>query len=99
MSDPSEQIAPQPFAITLDQKASRALYIFLPGRFINFPKRKPRHLRQIMMNEVIVVVQNQFRVVESYAGRGSMACHRVRSLNFTRILPARCSRCSGHRLA
>src|ERR1700758_4324545 len=55
----SESISPEPFAVTLDQKASGAFNILLAGRLIDLPKRKPRHMRQVMMNQMIVVVQEQ----------------------------------------
>src|ERR1700761_2170306 len=59
MCDPSEHITLHPFAVTLYQKASRAINVLLAGHLIDPPKRTPRHMRQVMMNQRIVVVQKQ----------------------------------------
>jgi hypothetical protein len=67
-SNRSERVKPQPFSVTFDQKAPRSLYVLLPRRFINPPKRKPWHMRQVMMHQMIVVVQEQLGIPRSPVG-------------------------------
>ncbi|CAB3744480.1 hypothetical protein LMG24238_07280 [Paraburkholderia sediminicola] len=69
----SESISREPFAVTVYKKLSRALYVLLPGRFINLPNRKPRHMRQIMMHQMIVVVEDQLNIAHSLAAWDLMA--------------------------
>ena len=59
MSDRGKRIKPQPLAVTLYQKASRAIDVLLAGRFIDSPECKPRHMRKVVMNCMIVIVQEQ----------------------------------------
>jgi hypothetical protein len=68
MRNRSECVKFHPFAVTLDQKASGPFNILLAGRLIDSPQRKPRHMRQVMMNQMIVVVQNQLRIAQSLSG-------------------------------
>jgi hypothetical protein len=68
MRDWSKRIKPQPLAVTLYQKASRAIDVLLAGRFIDSPECKPRHMRKVVMNRMIVIVQNQLRIAQSLSG-------------------------------
>jgi hypothetical protein len=68
-----ESITPDPFAVTRYEKASRAFYVLLSGGLIDHPKREPRHLRQVMMNQMIVIVQEQLTIIQSLTRRASTA--------------------------
>jgi hypothetical protein len=71
----SERVEPQPFAVTLYQKAPRAFYVLLAGGFVDLSERKPRHLRQIVMNGMVVVVQDQLMGERNLTGRDWAAAY------------------------
>jgi hypothetical protein len=73
MSDNGERIPSDPFAVTLDQKASATGNVLLAGALIDTLQRIPRHMRQIMMHEMVVVVQKQIlilRILSGWASKG-----------------------------
>jgi len=53
----SECVKPQPFTVTVYEKASRAFYVLLAGRFIDAPECKPRDMWQVVVNQMIVIVE------------------------------------------
>jgi hypothetical protein len=88
MSHRSESIAFDPLAVTFDKKASGSLNVLLPRGSINLPKCKPRQLRQIVMNEMVVVVQDQLVIARGLSGRAFNRVLWSEMLTFTRNLPA-----------
>src|ERR1700754_4293493 len=57
--DRRERVTLRPFAKALYDEAATALDVLLARRLINMPQRKPRHIRQVVMDQVVVVIQKQ----------------------------------------
>jgi hypothetical protein len=69
----SECVKPQPFAVTVYEKASGAFYVLLPGRFINFRECKPGDMRQVVMDQMVDIVEDQLGGAQSLIGRDLVA--------------------------